>query len=171
MDPSIALGNLTSVPVLAFALGIVAARLRTDVRIPEPVYQVIATYLLLGIGIKGGVALGAADPATIAVPLAVTLALGAAIPVVANVLNLSRAEVHGEDRRDPGSGIVNVLPSGAPDAPHRQITLLQRKAGKPGAGLGKTTGWIHRAALKMKRVEMLSSCNYERITPEGLWVS
>jgi 2,4-dienoyl-CoA reductase (NADPH2) len=32
----------------------------------------------------------------------------------------------------------------------RQVTLLQRKAGKPGAGLGKTTGWIHRAALKMK---------------------
>jgi 2,4-dienoyl-CoA reductase (NADPH2) len=59
----------------------------------------------------------------------------------------------------------------APDAPTRQITLLQRKAGKPGAGLGKTTGWIHRAALKMKHVDMLASVNYEQITPEGLWVS
>ncbi len=59
----------------------------------------------------------------------------------------------------------------APDAPTRRITLLQRKAGKPGAGLGKTTGWIHRAALKMKGVEMLASVNYEQITPEGLWVS
>lgn len=59
----------------------------------------------------------------------------------------------------------------APDAPARQITLLQRKAGKLGAGLGKTTGWIHRAALKMKQVDMLASVNYERITPEGLWVS
>jgi 2,4-dienoyl-CoA reductase (NADPH2) len=59
----------------------------------------------------------------------------------------------------------------APDAPARQITLLQRKAGKPGAGLGKTTGWIHRAALKMKHVDMLASVNYEQITPEGLWVS
>ena len=59
----------------------------------------------------------------------------------------------------------------APDAPTRQITLLQRKAGKPGAGLGKTTGWIHRAALKMKQVDMLASVNYEQITPEGLWVS
>ncbi|HEY1091861.1 MAG TPA: NADPH-dependent 2,4-dienoyl-CoA reductase, partial [Burkholderiaceae bacterium] len=38
-------------------------------------------------------------------------------------------------------------------------------------GLGKTTGWIHRAALKMKRVEMLAGVNYEAITPEGLWVS
>ena len=32
--------------------------------------------------------------------------------------------------------------------PARQVTLLQRKPGKPGAGLGKTTGWIHRASLK-----------------------
>lgn len=45
----------------------------------------------------------------------------------------------------------------------RQVTLLQRKAGKLGAGLGKTTGWIHRAALKMKNVEMVSGVNYERI--------
>ena len=59
----------------------------------------------------------------------------------------------------------------APEAPARRITLLQRKAGKPGAGLGKTTGWIPRAALKMKQVEMLASVNYEQITPEGLWVS
>jgi len=59
----------------------------------------------------------------------------------------------------------------APEPPTRQITLLQRKAGKPGAGLGKTTGWIHRAALKMKNVDMLASVNYEQITAEGLWVS
>ncbi|MDC8786561.1 NADPH-dependent 2,4-dienoyl-CoA reductase [Roseateles koreensis] len=58
-----------------------------------------------------------------------------------------------------------------PAAPARQITLLQRKSGKLGAGLGKTTGWIHRAALKMKQVEMLSGVNYEAITTEGLWVS
>ncbi len=59
----------------------------------------------------------------------------------------------------------------APEAPKHQITLMQRKAGKLGAGLGKTTGWIHRAALKMKNVEMLGGVNYEAITPEGLWVS
>ncbi|MFN3305005.1 MAG: FAD-dependent oxidoreductase, partial [Roseateles sp.] len=59
----------------------------------------------------------------------------------------------------------------APDPATRQITLLQRKTGKLGAGLGKTTGWIHRAALKMKQVDMLAGVNYERITPEGLWVS
>lgn len=58
-----------------------------------------------------------------------------------------------------------------PEPPVRQITLLQRKQGKLGAGLGKTTGWIHRAALKMKNVEMVGGVNYEAITPEGLWVS
>ena len=52
----------------------------------------------------------------------------------------------------------------------RQVTLLQRKPGKMGGNLGKTTGWIHRAALKMKNVEMLSGVNYERIVqqPGGL---
>ena len=62
-----------------------------------------------------------------------------------------------------------------PAPPARQVTLLQRKAGKPGVGLGKTTGWIHRAALKMKGVEMLAGVNYERIGPYqgglGLFVS
>ena len=67
---------------------------------------------------------------------------------------------------DPGSvrgGVVrpHITP------PARQVTLLQRKAGKMGAGLGKTTGWIHRAALKMKQVEMISGVNYERIGDQG----
>ena len=67
---------------------------------------------------------------------------------------------------DPGSvrgGVVR--PHGTP--PARQVTLLQRKTGKMGAGLGKTTGWIHRAALKMKNVQMLSGVNYERIGDQG----
>ena len=52
-----------------------------------------------------------------------------------------------------------------PDAAAREVLLLQRKAGKHGASLGKTTGWIHRAALKMKNVEMIAGANYERIGP------
>jgi 2,4-dienoyl-CoA reductase (NADPH2) len=51
------------------------------------------------------------------------------------------------------------------------VTLLQRKKGKLGAGLGKTTGWIHRTTLKMKEVQMASGVNYERIADEGLLVS
>lgn len=49
--------------------------------------------------------------------------------------------------------------------------LLQRKAGTLGRGLGKTTGWIHRASLKMKQVEMIGAVNYERIGDAGLLVS
>jgi 2,4-dienoyl-CoA reductase (NADPH2) len=51
------------------------------------------------------------------------------------------------------------------------VHLLQRKAEKPGRGLGKTTGWIHRASLAMKRVRMQGGVNYERITTEGLVIS
>ncbi|MGB8624507.1 MAG: NADPH-dependent 2,4-dienoyl-CoA reductase, partial [Paracoccaceae bacterium] len=58
-----------------------------------------------------------------------------------------------------------------PEAPARQVTLLQRKPEKPGRRLGKTTGWIHRATLRAKGVKMLSGVNYERITSGGLNIS
>ncbi|RZU19220.1 2,4-dienoyl-CoA reductase (NADPH2) [Kribbella rubisoli] len=63
--------------------------------------------------------------------------------------------------------------AGALGVPHpepspRKVYLLQRKSGKIGAGLGKTTGWVHRAALKNKQVEQLRGVNYERIDDEGL---
>jgi len=58
-----------------------------------------------------------------------------------------------------------------PEAPARQITMLQRKEGKMGAGLGKTTGWIHRASLKMKSVEMVRGVEYTKIDDRGLHVT
>jgi 2,4-dienoyl-CoA reductase (NADPH2) len=58
-----------------------------------------------------------------------------------------------------------------PTPPAREITLLQRKAGKHGAKLGKTTGWIHRATLKMNNVQMIGNVNYERIDDKGLLVT
>jgi 2,4-dienoyl-CoA reductase (NADPH2) len=58
-----------------------------------------------------------------------------------------------------------------PEPSPRQVYLLQRKDGKIGAGLGKTTGWVHRAALKNKRVEQLRGVNYERIDDEGLHIT
>ena len=48
------------------------------------------------------------------------------------------------------------------------ITLCQRSKGKLGAGLGKTTGWIHRSSLKQNGVVMLPECRYERIDDVGL---
>ncbi|MEP7085063.1 MAG: FAD-dependent oxidoreductase, partial [Betaproteobacteria bacterium] len=58
-------------------------------------------------------------------------------------------------------GVAGIKPRVT--APAREVTLLQRKAGKLGAGLGKTTGWIHRATLKMKGVQMINGVNYEQI--------
>ena len=58
-----------------------------------------------------------------------------------------------------------------PEPPARAVWLLQRKAERPGRGLGKTTGWIHRAQLAAKGVKMIGGVNYEAITAEGLAVS
>lgn len=52
----------------------------------------------------------------------------------------------------------------------RQVFLLQRKKSKVGDGLGKTTGWIHRAGLKNKNVQMLNSVEYVRIDDAGLHI-
>ncbi|MBP7369889.1 MAG: NADPH-dependent 2,4-dienoyl-CoA reductase [Arenimonas sp.] len=57
-----------------------------------------------------------------------------------------------------------------PLAPARQIWLLQRSAGKPGARLGKTTGWIHRAALKMAGVQAWGDIEYLSIDDAGLHI-
>jgi len=46
--------------------------------------------------------------------------------------------------------------------------MLQRKQTKMGKGLGKTTGWIHRASLKMKNVQMVSGVDYTKIDERGL---
>ena len=73
---------------------------------------------------------------------------------------------------DPSEQRGGLAPEGPqPDAAIRDVTLLQRKAEKPGRRLGKTTGWIHRATLQMKGVTMKGGVNYERITHEGIWVS
>jgi 2,4-dienoyl-CoA reductase (NADPH2) len=58
-----------------------------------------------------------------------------------------------------------------PEPAVRDVTLLQRKSEKLGKRLGKTTGWIHRAALQMKGVKMVGGVNYERIDAQGLHVS
>ncbi|SEL56813.1 2,4-dienoyl-CoA reductase (NADPH2) [Atopomonas hussainii] len=50
----------------------------------------------------------------------------------------------------------------------REVFLLQRKKSKVGDGLGKTTGWIHRATLKNKQVQMISACDYLKIDDAGL---
>ena len=55
--------------------------------------------------------------------------------------------------------------------PVREIYLLQRKTTTLGAGLGKTSGWVHRAQLKKHAVRMLRGVQYQAVTDEGLWVN
>ena len=57
-----------------------------------------------------------------------------------------------------------------PEPSPREVFLLQRKTSKVGAGLGKTTGWIHRAGLAMKGVKMMPGCEYQRIDDQGLHI-
>ncbi len=73
---------------------------------------------------------------------------------------------------DPAFTPGGLAPEGArPEKSPRRITMLQRKAKKHGANLGKTTGWIHRASLAMKNVQMLGNVNYEEIDERGLKIS
>ena len=65
-------------------------------------------------------------------------------------------------------GVAGMAPK-FPASP-RQVYLLQRKSSKLGAGLGKTTGWIHRANLNKKQVQMINSVEYLRIDDAGLHV-
>ena len=65
-------------------------------------------------------------------------------------------------------GIAGVTPQ--PHPPAREVYLLQRKASKVGAGLGKTTGWIHRAGLATKQVKMLNGVEYLKIDDAGLHI-
>lgn len=65
-----------------------------------------------------------------------------------------RAGIEGVEAYDPESA--------------REVWLMQRKASKLGKGLGKTTGWIHRASLQKRNVHMLSGCDYLKIDDEGL---
>jgi 2,4-dienoyl-CoA reductase (NADPH2) len=62
---------------------------------------------------------------------------------------------------------MQALPEPSP----RVIYLLQRKTTKVGAGLGKTTGWAHRAGLQMKGVHMLAGVTYDKIDDAGLHVT
>ncbi len=72
------LTNLTSAVVLAFALGIVARAVRSDLTIPDQIQTYLSIFLLLAIGLKGGVALRQQDPSTLALLVAMTLVAGAA---------------------------------------------------------------------------------------------
>ncbi|WP_280465702.1 NADPH-dependent 2,4-dienoyl-CoA reductase [Nocardia brasiliensis] len=74
--------------------------------------------------------------------------------------------VDADNERAPGQ---LTEPKPAPAA--REVVLLQRKSTPFGKDLGKTTGWVHRAALKAKGVDHIGGVNYERIDDHGLHIS
>ena len=91
------LTNLTSAVVLAFALGIIARAVRSDLTIPDQIQTYLSIFLLLAIGLKGGVALRGQDPGLLAMLIAMTLAAGAATAFSAYFLAKS---ILGDVRRE-----------------------------------------------------------------------
>ncbi|RZA30375.1 MAG: NADPH-dependent 2,4-dienoyl-CoA reductase, partial [Lysobacteraceae bacterium] len=69
---------------------------------------------------------------------------------------------------DPSFESRGSLAKPRPEAPARAVWLLQRSPGKPGARLGKTSGWVHRATLKAKQVQMLGGVEYLGVDDAGL---
>lgn len=88
---SIAEANLTSVGVLGFIFGFAASRVKSDVRVPDAIYQFLSIYLLFGIGLKGGHSLKSTPLADLVVPALATLVCGVLIPLLAfTFLKLAR---------------------------------------------------------------------------------
>lgn len=73
--------NLVSPQALFFVLGVFASVVKSDLKLPEALYQSLTIYLLAVIGFKGGVALSGADLSSVAVPILAAVALSAAIPL------------------------------------------------------------------------------------------
>ncbi|WP_026909900.1 NADPH-dependent 2,4-dienoyl-CoA reductase [Patulibacter minatonensis] len=71
---------------------------------------------------------------------------------------------------DPATGRGGVV-APAPPLVRREIDLLQRKTTKHGAGLGKTSGWVHRASLEHHGVRLHGGVTYERVDDDGLHVT
>jgi len=96
--------GLLTAPVIAFLVAMVATLLRFDIRLPDSLYPVLSSFLLLAIGIKGGKALSATSPADMWKPLIASLVLGVVTPIIAfylfrlvtklNVINAAALAAH-----------------------------------------------------------------------------
>ena len=86
LDVSLVLDGLLSAPVIAFVLAVLAGLARFEVRLPEALPPVLATFLLFAIGLKGGRSLASATFGELAGPLAASLVIGVVTPLVAFVV-------------------------------------------------------------------------------------
>ena len=69
----------------------------------------------------------------------------------------------------PRGGVTGVEPVVARSA--REITMIQRKESRVGAGLGKTTGWTHRLSLARRGINMINGASYDRVDDAGLHIT
>ena len=83
---SILVDNILTAPVIAFVVALIATLMRFDLRIPDALYPILSTFLLLAIGIKGGKALSESSPAELWQPLLAAIAIGVITPLVAYAL-------------------------------------------------------------------------------------
>ena len=74
-----------------------------------------------------------------------------------------------DDTNEARGGVEGITPQVTPSP--REVVLMQRKDSKIGAGLGKTTGWIHRISLKNKSVKMINGVQYDKIDDNGLHIT
>jgi len=77
------LSNLLDPVILFFVLGVLAGALKSDLRLPEALYETLSIYLLVAIGLKGGIQLADADPAGVLVPALAAVAIGVVMPPIA----------------------------------------------------------------------------------------
>jgi hypothetical protein len=89
--------NLLDPLFLFFAVGFLGGVLKADLKLPDAVYQLLSTYLLLAIGLKGGVQLAQVSVGAIALPAAATLALGVVVPVITFFTALSVGRLNRAD--------------------------------------------------------------------------
>ena len=80
---SILVDNILTAPVIAFVVALIATLMRFDLRIPDALYPILSTFLLLAIGIKGGKALSDSSPSELWQPLLAAIAIGVITPLIA----------------------------------------------------------------------------------------
>jgi 2,4-dienoyl-CoA reductase (NADPH2) len=85
--------------------------------------------------------------------------------------SLNPAKFYAEWGIDPDYRNAGGIQAAEAEAAPRQVYLLQRKQSKVGEQLGRTTGWIHRTALKARQVAMVPAVTYRRVDDEGLHVT
>ena len=86
MIANVIVDNLLTAPVLAFVVALLATLWKFDLRLPESLYPILSTYLLLAIGVKGGRALSTTDVSDLWKPLVGAIILGVVTPLIAFAL-------------------------------------------------------------------------------------